>query len=211
MMAPQQLPDLQKLRPTRYFVTPELEHCQLCPLSKTRQKVVPLELATGQINDELPNLLLVGRNPGEVEDTYGRPFIGPAGQVLRKIVEPDLLKVANVFYVNVVKCFTPKNREPNELEKDTCRVYFDKELKAFDFDGVMLFGLMVQSYMFKKEERHYFRRVGTGAIWSSTYHPSYVARGNKEAGERISKDLWHMVRMAVRLKRMKGSGGDEHR
>ena len=60
----------------------ESEHCQLCSISKSRNKVV---FGTG---DEKANIMFIGEAPGETEDRIGQPFVGKAGEVFS-----DLLKI----------------------------------------------------------------------------------------------------------------------
>ena len=56
------------------------EHCQKCPLGKTRTKSV--------FSGGIPNhkLMLIGEAPGYWEDQKGEPFVGKAGQLLDKIL-----------------------------------------------------------------------------------------------------------------------------
>jgi len=55
--------------------------CRRCPLAEGRRTVV-----FGEGNPQAP-LLFVGEGPGEVEDETGRPFVGPAGQLLTQILD----------------------------------------------------------------------------------------------------------------------------
>jgi DNA polymerase len=54
--------------------------CRRCPLADSRRTVVFGE------GDPRSPLLFVGEGPGEVEDETGRPFVGPAGQLLTQIL-----------------------------------------------------------------------------------------------------------------------------
>ena len=57
-----------------------LSDCTRCKLSKKRKNIV---FGEGNPSAEL---LLIGEGPGEVEDKTGRPFVGPAGELLDKII-----------------------------------------------------------------------------------------------------------------------------
>ena len=59
--------------------------CTLCPLGRTRQRFV-----FGDGNPEA-GILFVGEGPGEEEDRQGLPFVGAAGQLLTKIIEPRII------------------------------------------------------------------------------------------------------------------------
>lgn len=82
------------------------QHCRKCPLWETRTKVVP------GVGNRQAKILLVGEGPGEQEDLQGEPFVGPAGQLLDKMLAAIGLNRQQVYITNVVKCRPPKNRDP---------------------------------------------------------------------------------------------------
>lgn len=77
------------------------------PQSKTRHMA-----PTGS---ERPFLYLLGEAPGEVEDSQGRPFVGPSGKLIRSLLPDNLPLRIN----NCVRTFPPfrnGTRTPNRLE-----------------------------------------------------------------------------------------------
>jgi DNA polymerase len=73
--------------------------CQACEL---------FERASGVVFGEGPataSLMLVGEQPGDQEDLQGRPFIGPAGQLLRRTLSQAGANVDDVYFTNTVKHF----------------------------------------------------------------------------------------------------------
>ena len=48
-------------------------------------------------------ILMVGEQPGDVEDRRGRPFVGPAGALLRELLEEVGLPEEDVYLTNAVK------------------------------------------------------------------------------------------------------------
>ena len=72
--------------------------CKLCPLSERRTHVV---LLRGRIPC---NVLFVGEAPGAGEDATGRPFIGPAGRLLDRIIEESLEGKYSYALTNLVGC-----------------------------------------------------------------------------------------------------------
>ena len=94
-------PHLQKKRKTKLTYSNHLlnwKACTLCSLQETRAKVV---LFSGSIPCDV---LFVGEAPGVSEDVIGRPFVGPAGKLLHRIIgvaDPDYLKLA---YTNLIAC-----------------------------------------------------------------------------------------------------------
>lgn len=75
--------------------------CRRCPLEETRRHIV-----WGEGNPEAA-LMLVGEAPGAKEDESGRPFVGPAGKILDKVLAGAGVKREEVYITSVVKCRPP--------------------------------------------------------------------------------------------------------
>lgn len=80
-------------------------------------------------------LMLVGEQPGDVEDREGEPFVGPAGRLLRECMEEAGIDVASVYMTNAVKHFKWKaqgkrriHERPNHEEVLACRMWLDAEI-----------------------------------------------------------------------------------
>lgn len=95
-------------------IAEQVKKCQLCPLAKLRTHAVPGE---GNYHAEI---LFVGEGPGQKEDETGRPFVGAAGKFLEEMLSSIGLTRQDVFITNVVKCRPPGNRDPEEIEIETC-------------------------------------------------------------------------------------------
>ena len=91
--------------------------CSKCRLAKNRRTIV---FGEGSIKADL---MFIGEGPGQREDETGRPFVGPAGQLLDKMLEGIGLKRSDVYIANVVKCRPPNNRDPEEDERAQCIGY----------------------------------------------------------------------------------------
>jgi len=98
--------------------------CTLCPLASGRTRAVPGE------GNLLSDVLLVGEGPGAREDATGRPFVGPAGQLLTELLEAIGWERGDVFITNVVKCRPPANRDPEPAEIGACSVHLDAQERA---------------------------------------------------------------------------------
>lgn len=96
--------------------------CTRCRLAEGRKNVV-----FGSGNPDA-DLMLVGEGPGAEEDRQGLPFVGPAGELLTKIIQAIDLKREEVYIANVVKCRPPGNREPQPDEVQACRGYLEKQI-----------------------------------------------------------------------------------
>ncbi len=73
-------------------------------------------------------LLFLGEGPGQVEDELGRPFVGPAGQLLEKILLAAGFHRGQVYISNTVLCRPPGNRVPAPEEVAACRLWLDERL-----------------------------------------------------------------------------------
>jgi uracil-DNA glycosylase len=96
--------------------------CTRCRLSEGRLTVV---FSSG---NPAADLMLVGDVPGVEEDRAGLPFVGPAGELLTKILGAIDLKREDVYITNVVKCRPPGNRDPQPDEVAACRGYLEKQI-----------------------------------------------------------------------------------
>jgi DNA polymerase len=85
-------------------------------------------------------VLLVGEGPGAREDATGRPFVGPAGQLLAELLHAIGWEREDVFITNVVKCRPPGNRDPEPGEIAACAPYLDAQERALDPAVVVTLG-----------------------------------------------------------------------
>ncbi len=101
----------------------KIASCTRCDLHKTRIKTVP---GVGVTN---PLVLVIGEGPGQDEDNQGFPFVGPAGQLLDKMLASiQLSRHINCFIANIVKCRPPHNRDPLQSETDACASFLQAQI-----------------------------------------------------------------------------------
>lgn len=92
----------------------EAADCRRCDLWKLGTQTVFGEGAVG-------GLLFVGEQPGDVEDREGHPFVGPAGRLLRELLEEAGIAEESVYLTNAVKHFKWRpagKRRPRQAELD---------------------------------------------------------------------------------------------
>ena len=97
--------------------------CTLCRLSEGRRNVV---FGAGNADADL---MFVGEGPGEQEDRQGLPFVGPAGELLSKIIQAIGMERSEVYIANVVKCRPPSNRNPESGEVAACMPYLERQIQ----------------------------------------------------------------------------------
>lgn len=73
--------------------------------------------------------MFVGEAPGEHEDRQGLPFVGPAGELLTKIIGAMKLSREEVYICNVLKCRPPNNRDPQPDEVASCEPYLQRQIE----------------------------------------------------------------------------------
>lgn len=97
--------------------------CQECGLARGRTQVVPGE------GPEDAEIMFIGEGPGMHEDRQGRPFVGPAGQLLEELLALMGLRRNQVYICNVIKCRPPNNRDPLPNEIAACRHWLDDQIR----------------------------------------------------------------------------------
>ena len=141
-----------------------------------------------------PALALVGEQPGDQEDEDGRPFVGPAGQLLMKaMAEAGLVRDA-VYLTNAVKHFkfVPRGKrrlhqKPTGGEVKHYRWWLEKELDfvrprlVVALGGTAALALTGEALAVTRERGP--RRLGTREGYV-TFHPSYLLRLPDEAARR---------------------------
>jgi uracil-DNA glycosylase family 4 len=122
-----------------------VHRCTLCPLHRGRTNAVPGE---GPASAEI---MFVGEGPGAQEDRQGRPFVGPAGQLLDGLLASIGLTRQQVFIANMVKCRPPQNREPQPEEIAACRPYLDQQIQLINPRLIVTLGRISLSRFFPGE------------------------------------------------------------
>ncbi|MFG2166531.1 UdgX family uracil-DNA binding protein [Micromonospora chersina] len=73
--------------------------------------------------DESARLVLVGEQPGDLEDQKGLPFVGPAGRLLRKAVDDAGIDTGHIYLTNAVKHFRFELRGKRRIHQTPDRVH----------------------------------------------------------------------------------------
>lgn len=79
--------------------------------------------------------MIIGEAPGKEEDSQGKPFTGPAGELLDRIWESVGLSTSDWYLTNVVKCrpvapkgFGKQNLTPKADQRDRCKPFLEREI-----------------------------------------------------------------------------------
>lgn len=151
--------------------------CIRCDLCLTRTQVVSGE---GSHNADM---MFIGEAPGYSEDKYGKPFIGKSGKLLDYYFNYYGWNRKDIYLTNVIKCKTPRNRQPSGTEIYKCKEYLIDEIKTVNPKIIVLLGNTAISTLVgvdnkvKKLAGKPFRYKDI--IIFPMYHPSYMMM-NKE-------------------------------
>jgi uracil-DNA glycosylase len=178
----------------------EARRCQACPLYADATQTV-----VGEGPDDA-RVMLVGEQPGDQEDLQGHPFVGPAGKVLRQLLDEVGLPIDRCYLTNAVKHFKFEQRgkrrihqRPNRGEATACHPWLAAELALVAPRVVVALGVVAASSLL--EENVVLKDVrGRALEWAGpgelvvTAHPSSLLRTDdpheRERGrEAVLRDL----------------------
>ena len=125
------------------------------------------------------SIMLVGEQPGDYEDLAGKPFVGPAGQIMNRALEEAGIDRQEVYVTNAVKHFKwePRGKrrihqKPNAREIAACRPWLEAELRIVKPKLVVLLGATAAQTIFGSSFRVTRER---GKVLSSKFAPKIVA------------------------------------
>ena len=155
--------------------------CTACPLCTNRSQTV---FGTG--HEQAP-WMVVGEAPGEQEDRQGEPFVGPAGQLLDRMLaalqlsrKVDVPAVQRVYIANTLKCRPPRNRNPSAEEMAQCEPYLVRQIELLKPRIILAMGRFAVQALLRSDEpigrlRGRVHRY-QGVPLVVTYHPAYLLR-----------------------------------
>ena len=172
--------------------------CQRCPeLASRRTQTV------FGVGNPSADIMFIGEAPGAEEDAKGEPFVGPAGQLLNKIVEASQLKREDLYICNILRCRPPGNRNPLPEEASHCREFLDAQIHVVQPKYIICWGtvaaqnLLNETQAVGKLRGKLFDYRGIKVM--CTYHPSYLLR-NPAAKKQVWEDMkFFMKHLGVEL------------
>jgi DNA polymerase len=168
------------------------ETCERCPLAAAATQTV---FGEGPVNAAM---MIVGEQPGDQEDLAGKPFVGPAGQLLDRALDIAQIRRADVYVTNAVKHFKyePRGKRrihstPNAHEVAHCRRWLDQERLLIKPRLIIALGATAARSVLNRavrvgQERGRAIALPDGSHVWVTVHPSYILRlpkGRAQADE----------------------------
>ena len=173
-----------------------VQGCRRCPLWRD---------ATQGVCGEGPKraeLMIVGEQPGDQEDLAGRPFVGPAGQLLDKALAAADIARGDAWITNAVKHFKHEPRGKRRLHKTpdagevtACRWWLDAERKLVRPKVILALGATAGHGVLGRKpavmkERSRPIPQSDGSVVLLTVHPSFLLRVPDEAVKAREKRLF---------------------
>ena len=174
-MPPAQTRNLESLR----LAAQKCRGCTIC------------EKATQTVFGEGPvhaSVVVVGEQPGDQEDRQGRPFVGPAGQLLNRALTEAGINREEIYLTNAVKHFkwtaserTRLHQKPSSAEIAACKPWLTAELESIAPKILLCLGTSAaQSVLGKaitlREVRGHWIRSSVCDLTRVTIHPSAILR-----------------------------------
>jgi DNA polymerase len=195
----QQAPSAKSFVPERYTLT-ELRdaasRCTGCDLYRCATQTV---FGRGRAD---ARIVLVGEQPGDQEDLFGEPFVGPAGGVLNRALAEVGLNREALYLTNAVKHFKfmpegkrRKHQAPRYSEVVACRPWLEAELATIRPAIVVCLGataaksLLGAQFQLLKQRSAFFQTPWAPKVMA-TIHPSAVLRGRDD---RAQTNLYGML------------------
>jgi uracil-DNA glycosylase len=156
-------------------------------------------------------LMLIGEAPGDEEDRRGRPFVGPAGKLLRETLDVLEIDPRDVYVTNVVKHFKwePRGKrrlhaKPKGREVAACRPWLDAEIEAIQAATLVCLGATAAQALIGRDfrvtrARGEVQRIAGLPPIVPTHHPSAILRApDPEDRHRMRDELRHDLQTAQR-------------
>ncbi|HYO60893.1 MAG TPA: UdgX family uracil-DNA binding protein [Actinomycetota bacterium] len=172
-------PDLDDLRSTAAT-------CTACDLYRdATQTVFGKGLTRSQV-------MLVGEQPGDMEDVAGEPFVGPAGRLLDDALTAAGIDRDQAYVTNVVKHFKFEQRgkrrihkKPNMSEINACRPWLDAEIEVVQPQALVCLGATAAQALLGRsfrvtQHRGEFVESDLAPLVTATIHPSAILRAPDE-------------------------------
>ncbi|HET6895538.1 MAG TPA: UdgX family uracil-DNA binding protein [Candidatus Baltobacteraceae bacterium] len=194
------LPQTQSMKALREAAA----HCRGCDLYKYVTQTV---FGEGGVRSRV---MLVGEQPGDMEDRTGHPFVGPAGTLLRKAMVQAGIEPSSAYITNAVKHFKFIERgkkrihqKPKTIEIRACEPWLEAELRRVHPQVVVALGATAAQALLGNTFRLTKHR---GEVLSSplasrvvaTVHPSAILRTPDSENRRrelakFVEDLQHVA------------------
>jgi uracil-DNA glycosylase family protein len=160
--------------------------CQACDLWRSATQTVFGE------GSSRAKIMMIGEQPGNQEDLEGKPFVGPAGQLLDAALIAAGIDRKQVYVTNAVKHFKwePRgkcriHKKPGAREIDACRPWLEAEIAALHPQVIVCLGATAAQSLLGRDfrvtqHRGEFLQSPLAHVVMATVHPSSILRAPDE-------------------------------
>ena len=165
-----------------------IKDCNKCKLCIGRKNIV---FGVGRKNADI---MFIGEGPGTDEDVQGKPFVGEAGQLMKKAFEALDIKTEEVYIANIVKCRPPQNRNPEKHEVEACMDYLRNQVILVKPKIIVLLGsvalknILGEEYGITNSRGKWIEKKGI--LYLPTFHPAALLR---DESKKI--DFWRDLKL----------------
>ncbi|MFH1088598.1 MAG: uracil-DNA glycosylase [Patescibacteria group bacterium] len=165
-----------------------------------------IQAVPGEGNPYSP-VVFIGEAPGRVEDEEGRPFVGPAGKLLTKLLASVGWQRSDVYITNVVKCRPPANRDPSPIEVEEHKQFLQRELELIQPKLIVLLGRHALHWFLPGEQiskcKGVAKRQGDYTYFP-IYHPA-AALHNPNLADTLKSDFLKIPTVLSQLDKLSSS------
>jgi uracil-DNA glycosylase len=168
-----------------------VQSCRGCELWQNGTRAV---FGEGRVHADV---VLVGEQPGDVEEREGKPFVGPAGRLLTRALDEAGIARDRVYLTNAVKHFRFEMRGKRRIHKSpqsshvvACRPWLEAELTTIKPEGVVTLGaiagkaLMGPTFRVTEARGKVIDAPSDAYEWLvPTVHPSSVLRSEQREAD----------------------------
>jgi DNA polymerase len=138
-----------------------LEAFEGCPLKATATNLCLFD------GNPAARIMIVGEAPGAQEDRQGKPFVGPAGQLLDRMLAAIGLDRTRVYITNLLYWRPPGNRNPTPGEIAACLPFLERQIEILQPKLLLLVGGMSAKTLLHRSEGILKLR----GRWADYHHP----------------------------------------
>lgn len=111
--------------------------CEVCTIPQQVNNINPKIPPSGSLT---PDIYIIGEAPGREEDKENIQFVGKSGEILRDVLSETGLSNYSIRFNNSVRCRTPSNRNPSDIELAACRKSIESDISKSKPKIIMGFG-----------------------------------------------------------------------
>jgi DNA polymerase len=141
-------------------------------------------------------IFFCGEAPGADEEVQGEPFVGPAGQLLTKIIKAMGLSRKDVYIANIMNYRPPMptpvgNRAPELNEMAYCLPFLKAQLEIVQPDVIVALGNTAMEGLMGHDPKRRITKIRgqwmefDGVPLIPTFHPSYLLRNQSMSTKRL--------------------------